>query len=207
MATQFGGHFLDTLMAPGISSFNKAEVPDLSGEHPQADHWLSNLFLNSLFGARYSDAWKQASVTFLFRTQNALRAYQAARIRTLECAKAFAPGRPATRLYFEAVSHWETVLLNIQIVLNLFFEVIDQKAVETDDAKRIREATNRIKHFAEDIRKGKNAGDLTLPMWLAADGLRTRTAAVTFEELAENLREMGTAANILQNPRYTPPNP
>jgi hypothetical protein len=206
MTIQFGSHFLDTLLAPGISSFNEADVPDLSGECPQAEHWISNFFLNSLLGPRYNETWKQAAVSFLFRTQNALRAYQIARAKTLECVAAFQPGRPAIKLYFDGVSHWETVVLNMQIVLDLFFRVIDQKALESDDAARIRKAANRIKHFAEDIVEGANTADVTLPIWLAKDGLKTRVAEVKYEELWENLREMGKAADIMQNPGYTPPN-
>ena len=79
--TQFGAHFLDTLFAPGISSFNNAVIPDLAGECPQARFWISNLFLNSLMGPRYNNAWKQAAVTFLFRTQIALRSYAEARAK------------------------------------------------------------------------------------------------------------------------------
>jgi hypothetical protein len=197
---QFGAQILDTFLAPGISSFNEVNVPDLTGECPQADHWISNLFLNSLFGPRYNETWKQAAVTFLFRTQTALRAYTAARARTLTCVENFQPGRPASKSYFEAVSQWEVVLLNIQIVLDLFFTIMDPQAVETDDAKRIRRAANRVKHFAEDIEQKKNSADLTLPMWLGKDGLITRTAEVSYEEIAENLREMAKAADLLQDP-------
>lgn len=143
----------------------------------------------------------------MFRTQIALRAYTEARAKTLECVGAFHPGRPASVTYFEAVSHWETVILNIQIVLDLHLKVIDPNGVETGDAERIRLIANRIKHFAEDIKKGRNSGDLTLPMWLQSDRLVTRVAEVTFEEIAENLREMGKAADILQNPGSPGPTP
>lgn len=205
MAVQFGAQILDTLLAPGISSFMEAEVPNLSGECPEADHWLSNFFLNSLLGPRYDDKWKQATITFIFRTQCALRGYNSAREKTLECADRFSPGRPVSRVYFEAISHWEMVVLNIQIALDLFLKIMDPNAPVTEDAIRIRRVANRIKHFAEDIKTGKNSPDLTLPMWLEKDRLKTREGFVIFEELAENLREMGKAADILQNPGYTPP--
>ena len=99
------------------------------------------------------------------------------------------------------------MLLNIQIVLDLYFRFIDPNAVATSDATRIRQAANRIKHFADDIAQGQNSGDLTLPMWLQSDRLVTRTAEVTFEEIAENLREMGNAADIFQDPSSPGPTP
>lgn len=206
MAVQFGAKILDELFAPGISSFSVAEVPEL-GKIPAADHWLGNLFLNSLLGDRYIETWKQAAVSFLFRTQNSVRSYEAARTKTLECVKAFKPGRPATRAYFEAVSHWESVLLNVQIALDLFLKVMSPGTAETNDAKRIRDVVNRIKHYAEDIETGKNTSDLTLPMWLAKDRLITRNAEVTFAEIAENIQEMAKAADVLQDPSSKPLTP
>ena len=200
MAVQFGSEVLDKFLAPGISAFNKADVPCLDNACPDAEHWISNHFLNSLFGHRYNDDWRQVTVTFIFRVQNALRAYRIARMKTLECVRGFQPGRPKSNLYFEAVSQWETALLNIQIALDLFLKVMDPSAIETDDAIRIRRTAARIKHFAEDIADGKNSPELTLPMWLASDRLLTRVSYVTFEELAENLAEMGKAAEIMQNP-------
>lgn len=200
MAGQFGSEVLDKFLAPGISAFNKADVPSLESAYPDADHWISNHFLNSLFGHRYNDDWRQITVTFIFRVQNALRAYRIARMKTLDCANGFQPGRPKVNLYFEAVSQWEVALLNTQIALDLFFKVMDPSAVETDDAARVRRTAARIKHFAEDIAEGKNTPELTLPMWLSSDRLNTRTTHVTFNELAENLTEMGRAAEIMQNP-------
>ncbi|HEY9217794.1 MAG TPA: hypothetical protein VIO94_07090 [Phenylobacterium sp.] len=207
MAVQFGSEILDTLLAPGISTFNTANVPALSEKFPQAEHWISNLFLNRLFGARYNRTWHQTAVTFIHRTQVSMREYELARSTTLRCTAVFSSGRPDSSSYFRAVSHLETVLLNIQISLDLFLKVISPGALETDDAVRIRQAANRIKHFAEDVRSAGDAADLTLPLWLGKDGLVTRAASVTYAELAENLVEMGRAADILQNPSAPAPSP
>lgn len=203
MAVQFSTERLDYLLAPEISGLATIEIPDLE-EFPEEQHWISNLFLNSLFGSQYREAWKQAAVTFLFRTQNARRSYRLAREKSIECVAGFQPGRPKTGIYFEAVSHWETSLLNVQIALDLFLKFMDPGTAETEDATRIRRAAARVKHFAEDIVDGKNSGDLTLPIWLEHDRLQTRTAYVLFEELAENLKEMAKAADILQNPNLSP---
>lgn len=205
MAVQFGAEILDAYFAPGISAFNSANIPDLGGACPESDHWLGNLFLNSIIGPRYADNWRQAAISFIFRTQTALRAYERARTKTLACIKDFKPGRPATNLYFDALAEWETVLLNIQIVIDLYSKFIDPGAAESPDAQRIRLSVNRIKHYAEDLQQGVNPADLTVPMWLESDGIKTSAAIVTYQEIAENLREMGKAADIFQDPNYTPP--
>jgi hypothetical protein len=90
----------------------------------------------------------------------------------------------------------------VQITVDLTLGSIDQNLVETDDAIRLRRIVNRIKHFAEDITgQPENQADLTLPMWLRRNGVASRTAELTYSEIAENLREMADAASILQNPQ------
>lgn len=200
MAAQFSGAMLDVLLAPGISTFNEAEIPDLSGAFPEAEFWLTNHFLNSLLGARYKDGWRQAAVTLMFRTQGALRAYTRARNKTIECIADFRPGRPASRLYFEALSDWETTLFNVQVALNLVFVVINPAAQPSNEATKIRNAFNRVKHFAEDIKRGSDMSSMTLPLWLTKQGLATSVADITFTELADSIRDLAQAADSLQNP-------
>jgi hypothetical protein len=138
----------------------------------------------------------------MFRTEIALREYECARLDTLAFLAASSPGRPAWRRYFEAVSRWEVVVLNVQIALDLYWNVINpsDEAVAREDP--IHKLGNRIKHFGEDIRQGKNSADLTIPIWLTANALLARTAEVTFEHLADSLREMAKAADILEQPGH-----
>ena len=205
MAVQFGAEILDAYFAPGISAFDSANIPDLVGTCPQSEHWLGNLFLNSIFGSRYTDNWRQAAISFIYRTQTALSAYERARTKTLACVQGFRPGRPATKSYFEALAEWETVVFNIQIVIDLYRRFIAPGESETSEAQQIRLSVNRIKHYAEDLQQGINPADLTVPMWLTLDGIKTSAAAVTYQEIADNLLEMGKAADILQDPDYTQP--
>jgi hypothetical protein len=198
--TQFNNELLDRLLAPGISSFDRVTIPDLSNDFPESEFWVSNLFLNSIFGPQYKQSWRQASITFLFRTQIALRSYNRARALTLECVEKFKPGQPSSRIYFEAVSQWESTLLNMQIASDLFYRVMNPGGSRTDDEQNAWNAANRVKHFAEDVQDGHNGADLTLPMWLASDRLRTRKADVTYEILAEILGDMGRVADMLQRP-------
>lgn len=198
--TQFSDRLLDGLLAPGISAFDYAEVPELGVDCEQANHWLANHFLNSLFGHAYSPRSRQTVMTFLFRTQIAVQAYRAARVATLDCVRLFSPGSPASGRYFAAISEWERVLLNSQIAIDVFVKVIAPDMVLPEEVDRIRKAANRIKHYADDICRDQNSVDLTLPIWLSSDRLHTRTCTITFEEIAQQLREMGKAANHIQNP-------
>lgn len=44
--TSWSSTLLDTVVAPGVSKFCVAEIPDLTGLFPHAQHWLTNHFLN-----------------------------------------------------------------------------------------------------------------------------------------------------------------
>ncbi|WP_332767411.1 hypothetical protein [Phenylobacterium sp.] len=200
MAVQFSDQFLDELFAPGISTFRKAEIPDLADVSPEVEHWLSNHFLNSLFDTRFESHSKQAAMTHLFRTQNAIRAFQSAREKALGCVSNYKSGRPDTQNYLAAVAAWEVTLLNTQILIDLRENMFDRKGARTDAECRIWEASNRLKHYGEDIRRGLNEAHWTLPLWLTGQGLKTRTGNVSYEELAGCLRVFAKMADMLQNP-------
>lgn len=202
---QFSDALLDQLYAPGISQFSAVEIPDLSSEGTEHEHWLQNMFLNSIFGPRYTPTMRQTATTFIFRTQISLRNYEMARRKTLACVEAFRPGRPDSRSYFEALSFWESVVLNIQIALNIIELAFDLQDLNGPGEVALRQIANRIKHYAEDVADKKNPNNLTVPMWLEKQGLVTRTARISFGCLADIVREMVKAADILQLPDGPPP--
>jgi len=202
MAVQFRSETLDQLLAPGISSLTAITIPDISGKAIEEKHWLQNHFLNSAVGpARYGDSTKQAVLTFLYRTGNAFHTYHRARERCAEFIAQSAPGRPASRLYFEALSEWEVVIWNLQIVNDALTKFLAQGVAEESTFTKVRMIGNRIKHFAEDIRDGYNSGSMTLPMWIETDGLACRTGRLSFVELSDFLLELAREADQLQLPR------
>ena len=51
---------LDKHIAPAISSFTSASIPDLAGHFPQADYWPVNYFLNATLRAAWPDRYTSA---------------------------------------------------------------------------------------------------------------------------------------------------
>ena len=116
---QWNSKILEKFFAPGITGFTEAEIPDLKEKHKEAEHWLPNHMLNSVFGGRYSDEVLPFALNMMFRAQVAFKSYHTARDATLEYLKDNKPDNPKIRIYFKAISEWETCLLNLQIFMDL----------------------------------------------------------------------------------------
>lgn len=199
---------LDRYLAPGISEFTACEAPDIAGKHPEAPHWLANHFLNSVFRGVFKNKFRQYAFNQLFRAQVAYADYQEARALTADFLVKGKPDNPAVGPYFQALARWESCLLNLQI----FIDVMNRMKKELNDTpvfkdgdgtpeQRAYDMANKIKHFGSDVTADKHDENDTVPMWLINGGLRTRTIELKFDELANLVSEVATAANELQDPR------
>jgi hypothetical protein len=108
-------------------------------------------------------------------------------------------GNPATGSYFEAIAQWEVVILNLNHAADVFRQVEGPSFQEDGAVKEIKLISNRIKHVAEDVKSGLHT-DLTAPMWMISSGLKTRTAEISFDEVADCLRSLIKIVDELQNP-------
>src|ERR1700730_8411200 len=115
----FSTELVDLLIAPEVSKFTACDAPDLTVTHPEASHWLANHFLNTLFGPRYKDKFRQWALNQLYRSEGAFSDYHEARALKTEVLFKGSPSRPAIRTYFKAVARWESCLLNVQIFIDL----------------------------------------------------------------------------------------
>lgn len=207
MAIGYNSDLLDRHLAPGISAFTAFEAPDISTQHPEAPHWLANHFLNTVFRGTYKNKFRQYAANQIYRAQCAFADYHEARAATQAYLKSGRPDNPAIRAYFGALSRWESCLLNVQIfidVMNRMKKDVGDTAVfnENDSTpeERAWSIANTVKHFGSDIAAGRHDEHATVPMWLTNSGLRTASHELTFEELAELVAAIATAADELQDP-------
>jgi hypothetical protein len=107
MAVQFSSEIVDRYIAPRVSSFTRADIPDMSKWAAESPHWIANFFLNSAFTAAFKPRMNAYAFNFLRRAQAAFSQHQLARESTL--AFLSSGGQSAT-LYAEALFHWETFL-------------------------------------------------------------------------------------------------
>lgn len=208
MAVSFSTHLLNRFIAPGISEFTVCDAPEIVDRHPEAEHWLVNHFLNSAFRGAFTGRIRQYALNQIFRAQVAFHDYHEARDLTLQFFTKCLPDNPASRLYFRAVSRWESCFLNLQI----FIDVMNRMKRDSKDDLVFKEGdgtpeeraygiANTIKHWGSDIEGNRHADGNTIPLWLTNAGFQTRAHRLTYTELAKLVSEVAVVADELQDPK------
>ncbi len=208
MAIQYNNELLERYIAPGISKFTSCDAPDITASHPEAPHWLANHFLNAVFRGTFKDKFRQYALNQILRAQVAFADYHEARTLTVEYLVNSNPDNPATCAYFRAIARWESCLLNLQI----FVDVMNKMKKDVGDAPVFKEGdgtpvqrayvmANTVKHFGSDIAAGRHNEADTIPLWLTNSGLSTRTFELRYDDLANLISQVATAADELQDPR------
>ena len=191
-------------IAPGISEFTGANVPDLSGEFADAEHWVTNHFLNSVFRAGFKDRWRQVVVAYIRRAQNTVIEYAAARRATCVYLDGNQPLNPRIAKYYDAVSKWENCLLQISMAIDLFKWLNQQEgAFEKGDGskeQRLYSIANHVKHTSSCVESGQCEEIQSIPLWLTNDGLASYDMSVTFDEVAEVVRDIAKLAQEYRDP-------
>ncbi len=94
----------DTFVAPHMSAFTNASIPDVSADNPH--RWLSAFILNSMVRAQVAAPDRQYMFNFLRRAEAAFEEYGVARQRTLD----FLAAPDSVSQYVAAIFHWEVFL-------------------------------------------------------------------------------------------------
>src|SRR5437899_11883514 len=117
MPVQWKAELLNQLIAPGISAFTAAEIPELTEQFPQVEYWLVNHFLNRVLRGSFKEGLHQAVLGYLRRAQQAYRAYHDARQLTYEYLNGNDPSKPRIGSYYNVLSAWETYPLQVSMAL------------------------------------------------------------------------------------------
>lgn len=198
---------LNHFLAPDISEFTACDAPDISTQHPEAQHWLSNHFLNSAFRGTFKNKYRQYVINQIFRAQVAFADYHEARNLVNKFLQTGKPDNPAIRIYFQAVARWESCLLNIQIFIDVMNKTKqdfgDEPVFNENDGTIEQRAyciANTLKHWGSDIFASRHNEEHTIPMWLTNIGLKTHSHIISYGELAKLISEIANTANELQDP-------
>ena len=83
MTVKFSTAILDTHIAPGVSAFTSAEIPDMTSWSKESSHWIANFFLNSAFSGSFAPPMNAYAYNFIRRAQYAFSEHELARGSTL----------------------------------------------------------------------------------------------------------------------------
>lgn len=202
---QWNKDILNKFIAPNVTEFRSAEIPDLENEFPQASYWLQNHCLNNALRASFKEKWRQVVLGYIRRTHNAFIEYHCARALTLQYLNGNDPLNPKVQKYYDSVTRWENFTLQMSMAMDLFkwLNQGDGAFTKNDGSKeqRLYTIANIVKHTASAINSGQCTDLDTLPLWLSNEGILSFEVSVTFSEAAEVLSDMSKLANDYQDPR------
>lgn len=202
---RFSKHILNKFLAPNVSEFRHAEIPDMSDE---ASAWLSKFFLNSVLRGSYTDPFRQYVFNYLRRVEGAHHAHQCARNAT---EKFLRGDRQSMSDYMMAIFHWESFLAQSWMAYALIEQMISLRPFKGKDGS-VERAVNFLyncsKHLEKTIREDNLPPDGTLPIWMEDDGLHgiedeglhRVDVILTWEETGAVLQVFSTLANHLEDP-------
>lgn len=197
---------LNRFIAPGITDFTEAEIPEpvVSGE--KVEHWMANHLLSSVFRAQYVGKQRQLAFNIIYRAQACLETHEHARGLTAAYLEGNKPDNPRSRMYYRALRAWEACFLHLQTFVDLIVRLTKAKVFEPEDGSTEQRAyaiANTIKHWGQIVGRDEHQDDDTVPMWLTNAGFATRSCTVTYSELSALLSECAVVANALSDP-YEP---
>lgn len=196
----FSSAILDSHIAPGVSVFTEAEIPDMSGWSKESPHWVGNLFLNSIFTGRFEHPMGAYAYNYVRRAQRAFTEHQLARDATIGFLSS---GRRSVTKYTDALFHWECFLGQCWHAYKLLVTAWKGKAFEKGDGsieERLNALYNQMKHVESRIENEQMPAGATVPVWMENAGLRSIDANLTFMETGDVLKDLAKYADALSNP-------
>jgi hypothetical protein len=201
-------HVLHKHLAPGISAFTSAIIPDMSTHDPESGYWVANHFLNSAVGTGgYQPPVDALAACLMRRAEGSFAEHAAARTATADFLR---PGGRSGSGYFAAVRHWDYFLSEAWQAHALLIKLIqvvtdapDFKAFQRDDGsveQRLNLLYNASKHLEKRIAAGQILPDTVSPTWLSNRGLECTDGFLSWEETAEVLREIAMWADVFVEP-------
>lgn len=188
----------DRFIAPELSKFKAAVIPDASAVDAQQEYWLANFILNTLLRPDVPSPQRQQTFNFLRRFHAAFAAYASARELTLS----FLADDGRNLRYVDAIGQWEAFLghsWQAYAFLGrgkpIWFKPGDGSVIQ-----RMHALHTRAKHAEAAIERGDFMEDAPLCVWLTNEGLRSTDAELSFVEAAEVLDDLARWASAVQDP-------
>lgn len=203
---RLSAHAKDTYIAPAVSKFVRAAIPDMSHLRSQSSRWIPTYILNVVLRAEVPSPEREYRLNFLRRAVIAETEYHLARASTL----AFLDSSGTVfRHYFEAIHHWEQFLAASWLALDTLRKWTGQKIFQKNDGspeQRVNALYDQMKHAdsrIENASLGQMPSQGPLPVWLTNDGLQGTECGVSWTEARDTLKLLADIAHALEDPLAT----
>ena len=204
MVLQWSDSARDSYIAPEMSIFTRASIPDLSGQAGAQTSHQAVFILNTAIGGGVTVQGKQLLFNAIRRTHSAFESYERARQRTIRHLDA-----PQERVleYVQAIDAWEATLGHSWQAARLVAAAAGIKWYEKGDGskfERLNGLHNTAKHADDLILNHALHDESPIGVWLNNSGLQSLTQRLTFGELAEVLTLLGDFSKIACDPKRLP---
>jgi len=193
---------LDTYVSQNLSYLKVCEAPDLSNEFDQAEHWVNNFILNSMLSVQVKPEVKPFIFGILRRIQMALAEYGAGRSVLLEYLDG---SKEKVSLYFRSLYHFEIAASLVYQSFDLVMKLTHQRLYQKNDGSPLARL-NRIYNVSKHLETSTIPHGHIHAVWITNEGLAVSTAELTWEEIAELIKEAASLADSLSNPAVTAQN-
>jgi hypothetical protein len=190
---QPSNYLLDNFVAHKLSLLTECGAPELSAN----PNWIGHFVLTSVFITKLPPKQRAFVFNFLRRAEGAFFAYGAARSALIEYLQT---PRNVLSPYFKALLNFEVCIAQCYQGLELLATASGQQVFqkkETSDGERLHKLYIVSKHMDKMIDGGKLPNEATAAIWITNVGLESERAKVTFDELFEDLCQMGQLADRL----------
>jgi hypothetical protein len=195
---QYSSELLNLFGAPELSQLNVCGAKEL----PALPDFLSAAIWNHLAGAAFPDPSVQhLDLAFLRRSNAAAEEYRTGRNYLLRYVEGVEAGQHRLGAYLSALTHFEQCIGAIWQAAELFnrmehkiLGVTSQRLTiykpgEKSDLERINSLNNVAKHFS-----ALQAEQTSTPIWITNREIKCADAALTFDELYENVVSLSDVA-------------
>jgi len=194
---QPSNYFLDNFVAHELSLLTECGAPELS----RKVNWIGAFILTSAFVATLAPKKRTYVFNFLRRAEGAFSTYSEARNALIEYLQT---PRNVVSPYFRALLNFEVCIAQCYQGYELLATASGRKLFKPNDksgAERLCKLYVDSKHMDKMIDGGKLPTKATAAIWITNEGLESKRATVSFEELCRILSNIGDLADQLSTLR------
>jgi hypothetical protein len=190
-------HALDRFVSQQITQLTECNAIDLSQVFDQADSWIENFVLNSIFRTQVKQEYKPFIFAILRRAQMALVEHEYGRMALQDYAGG---NKNRISVYFRSLYHFE-IAVNLTYQAHDFFMKITKKSLFNKNDSSQLERLNRIYNVSKHLEPSTIPNSHLHAVWLSNEGLCISSTVLKFEELADMVKDICKLADKLSNPQ------